>query len=93
MSCGLLHIYLEFEIRRVSCLHCGVKREKLDGLAHHPFYTKRFAGYVGRRCRDSTIKAIGEELDWKTVKILDKQDRREQLRQASCPTPQVIGIA
>jgi transposase len=94
LSCGLLHIYLAFEIRRVACLQCGVKREKLDWLADNPFYTKRFAFYVGRRCRDSTVKAIAEELDldWKTVKDLDKQYMREQLRRAGCPTPRVIGI-
>jgi len=28
-----------------------VKRERLDFLADNPFYTKRFAYYVGRRCR------------------------------------------
>jgi transposase len=62
LSCRLLQIYLEFELRRVSCPHCGVKREKLDGLADRPFYTKRFADYVGRQRRDSTIKAIADEL-------------------------------
>ena len=30
---------------------CGkVKRERLEFLADNPFYTKRFAYYVGRRC-------------------------------------------
>jgi transposase len=95
LSCGLLHIYLELEIRRVACVQCGgVKRERLDWLADNPFYTKRFAYYVGRRCRDSTIKAIAEELDldWKTVKELDKQYMREQLRRVGRPAPLVIGI-
>ena len=95
VSCGLLHIYLELEIRRMACPQCGgVKRERLDWLADNPFYTKRFAFYVGRRCRDSTIKAIAEELDldWKTVKELDKQYMREQVRRVGCPTPLVIGI-
>jgi transposase len=94
LPCGPLHIYLELEMRRVACASCGVKREKLSWLADHPFYTKRFAYYVGRRCRDSTIKAVAEELNlnWKTVKELDKQYMREQLRRAGRPAPQVIGI-
>jgi transposase len=52
-----------------------VKRERLDWLADNPLYTKRFAFYVGRRCRESTVQAIAEELhlDWHTVKDLDKQ--------------------
>jgi hypothetical protein len=40
----------------------GVKRERLDWLADNPLYTKRFAFYVGRRCRESTVKAVAKEL-------------------------------
>jgi transposase len=71
-----------------------VKREYLSWLADSPFYTKRFAFYVGRRCRDSSLKAVAEELglDWKTVKTLDKQYMKEQLRRAGRPAPVVIGI-
>ena len=94
LPCGPLRIYLEFEVRRVACAQCGVRREKLPWLADNPYYTKRFAYYVGRRCRDSTIKAVAEELhlDWKTVKELDQQYMREQLRRAGRPAPRVIGI-
>ena len=71
-----------------------MKREGLEWLADNPLYTKRFAFYVGRRCRESTVRAIAEELhlDWETVKELDKQYMREQLRRAGCPAPRVIGI-
>ena len=33
-----------------------MKREGLDWLGDNPFYTRRFATYVGRRCRSETIK-------------------------------------
>jgi transposase len=71
-----------------------VKREQLEWLANNPLYTKRFAFYVGRRCRESTIQAIADELrlHWTTVKELDKQYMREQLRRAGNPAPRVIGI-
>jgi transposase len=95
LPCGPLLVYLELEVRRVACPKCaGVKREGLDWLADNPFYTKRFAFYVGRRCRDSTIKAVADELglDWKSVKELDKQYMREQVRRAGRPTPLVIGV-
>ena len=63
MSCGDLHIYLELEVRRVDCERCGkVKRERLTWLADNPFYTKRFAFFVGRRCRASTIKDVAKEV-------------------------------
>ena len=66
-------IYLEFELRRVQSRRCGmVKRERLECLADSPFYTKRCAHYVGRRCRSTTIKDLAKErhLDWNTIKSL-----------------------
>ena len=95
LSCGDMRIYLEVEVRRVQCRSCGkVKRERLDFLADNPFYTKRFAHYVGRRCRSATIKDIAEELnlDWDTVKALEKQYMQGQLAKAGTPGPKVIGI-
>jgi len=71
-----------------------VKQERLDWLADNPFYTKRFAFWVGRRCRVSTIRDVAREthLDWKTVKALEKQYMAEQLRRAGTPGPRVVGI-
>lgn len=71
-----------------------MKREKLDFLSDNPLYTKRFAFYVGRRCRSSTIKDVAEELwlSWHTVKQLEKQYMAEQLRRSGSPGPRVIGI-
>jgi transposase len=71
-----------------------VKRERLDFLAGNPFYTKRFAYYVGRRCRATTVKELAKELhlDWDTVKALDKQYMHAQLTKAGTPGPKAIGI-
>ena len=71
-----------------------MKRERLEWLADNPLYTKRFAFSVGRRCRETTVTEVAEDLflDWHTVKDLDKQYMREQLRRAGSPTPRVIGI-
>ena len=88
-------MYLEFEVRRIQCKSCGtVKRERLEFLADNPFYTKRFAYYVGRRCRSATIKDIAAELklDWDTVKTLEKQYMTAQLAKAGTPGPKVIGV-
>jgi transposase len=90
-----MRIYLEVEVRRVLCRRCGkVKQEKFPWLADNPFYTKRFAWYVGRRCRETTVKDMARELrlDWKTVKALDKEYMREQLRRTGTPGPKAIGI-
>ena len=82
-------------MRRIDCPRCmKVKQEKLEWLADNPFYSKRFAFFVGRRCRVMTIKDVAQEthLDWKTVKELDKQYMREQLRRIGTPAPKVIGV-
>ncbi len=95
LSCGDTRVYLEVESRRVFCQSCGkVKQEKLAWLADTPLYTNRFAWYVGRRCRAAPLQAVARELrlDWHTVKELEKQYMREQLRRAGTPGPQVIGI-
>lgn len=95
LSCGDTRVYLEFEVRRILCRCCGkVKREHLDFLADNPFYTKRFAWHVGRRCRASTIKDVAEELhlDWHAVKGLDKEYMRVQLERTGVPGPKAIGI-
>jgi transposase len=86
-------MYLDLEIRRVKCRRCGVvKQERFDFLANNPFYTKRFAMYIGERFKSSTINDIAKEfrLDWKTVKEFDKHYMQEQLRRA--PKPRVIGV-
>jgi len=95
LPCGDTRIFLEIEVRRVLCKSCGhVKRERLDFLADNPFYTKRFAYYVGRRCRQATIKDIAEEfkLHWETIKTLEMQYMRAQLARAGTPVPKAIGI-
>ena len=95
LSCGAYRIYLEFEVRRVFCRSCAaVKRERLSFLAASALHTKRFAYYVGRRCRSATIKDIAAELHlgWDSVKELDKQYMRAQLARAGTPGPKVIGV-
>ena len=92
---GDMRIYLEVEVRRVQCRSCGrVKREQLEFLADNPFYTKRIAHYVGRRCRQATINDIAQELnlDWDTVKTLEKHYMCAQLAKAGTPGPKAIGI-
>jgi transposase len=71
-----------------------VKREALGFLADSPFYTKRFAWYVGRRCRNETVVSVAQELhlDWDSVKTLDMQYMRAQVAKAGTPGPKRIGI-
>ena len=81
-------------MRRAACRSWGaVKRERLDCLADNPHFTKRFAFYVGRRCRHrSAIFAKELKLDWDTVKTLEMQYMQAQLKRAGTPGPGAIGI-
>jgi transposase len=95
LSCADHRIYLDLEVRRVDCRQCGaVKRERLDFLVENALHTKRFALYVGRRCRSGTIRDVAAELrlDWQTVKRLEMDYMREQIRRVGTPGPKVIGI-
>ena len=71
-----------------------MKQERFAFLADNPFYTKRFAFYVGKRCSTSTISDVAKELhlDWKSVKELEKQYLLEKIRRAGKAKPNVIGI-
>src|SRR5271168_1027525 len=95
LSSAGLRIVLELEVRRIACGACGsVKRERLDFLADNPHFTKRFAFYVGRRCRHAAIRDVAKELklDWETVKSLEMQYMRMQIARAGAPGPRAIGI-
>jgi len=95
LPCAAHRIYLDLEVRRVDCRRCGaVKRERLDFLVENALHTRRFALYVGRRCRSGTIRDVAAELhlDWQTVKRLEMDYMREQVRRVGTPGPKVVGI-
>jgi len=83
------------EKRRVKCKIEGkVRQEKLDFLSKNPAYTKRLAMYVGKRCQSSNIMTVAKEfqLDWKTVKEMEKEYMEKKLEQAGETEPDIIGI-
>lgn len=95
LPCGALRVYVDVSVRRVECPTCGrVKQERLDWLASNPHYTKRFAWYVGHRCRSASIHEVASELrlDWHAVKAMEMEYMQAQLDVVGPPTPQVIGI-
>jgi transposase len=94
LSSGDRRVYVEFELRRVDCEACGVKQERLELLATNTKFTKRLALSIGALCRAMPIKDVAKRmnLDWHTVKELEKDYMREQLARAGSPSPSVIGI-
>ena len=71
-----------------------VRQEQFAWLATHSATSKRFALYVGQRCRSASIKDVAKELglNWKTVKEMEKEYMRVQIEQAPPVEPGVIGI-
>ena len=71
-----------------------MKQERIEFLADNHRYTRRFMCHIGRQCRKETIRDVAQDhnLHWETVKELEKQYMKEQLRLAGTPTPRVIGI-
>lgn len=94
LGCGDREVYLDFQMRRVTCKTCGVKNERLAFLSANTNYTLRFAMQIGAFCRAMTIQDVARRmhLDWHTVKGLDKIYMREQLRVAGPSKPNVIGV-
>ena len=72
----------------------AVKQERLGFLASNSKFTKRLALSIGDLCRTMPIKDVAKRmnLDWHTVKELEKEYMLEQLKKAGPPCPKVIGI-
>jgi len=72
--------YLNIYKHRTNCPDCGVKIEKLDFVDSYSRCTSRFEALVARLCRITSLKQVAEllELDWKTVKDIDKKYLKKQ---------------
>jgi transposase len=71
-----------------------IRQEKLIWLGKNPFYTERFALFVGYRCERQDISSLSRELklDWKTVKAMEKEYMQMKLDRAEVTEPLVVGI-
>lgn len=66
---------------RLACPTCGPKLEALGWLEPFARVTRRFADAVARLCQVMPIKHVAAyyELDWKTVKAIDKASLERRL--------------
>lgn len=67
--------YLVVDKHRTVCKDCGVKIERLGFVDPYSRCTTRFEELVARLCRISSLKQVALllDLDWKTVKAIDKK--------------------
>lgn len=83
-----------FTPAKIHC-HCGYRGlEKLDFVDKYSFCTNRFEEYVFLLCQKMNLKDTAElvQLDWKTVKGIDKKFLKKQLVPLSESSPKNIGM-
>jgi transposase len=89
-------IYLQFEYRRVKCRNCqAVRQESLTWLAKSSRFSQRFEDFIGKQCREMTVKRAAElnRISWDQAWRMDKAYMRRLLE--NNPPPQelrAIGI-
>ena len=86
--------YLVIYKHRVNCPDCGIKVEKLDFADYYSRCTIRFEEYVARLCRIASIKQVAKllELDWKTVKEIDKKYLEKEFAIPDYTDLETIGV-
>jgi transposase len=79
---------------RVACPHCGPKLELLGWLEPYARVTKRLAESVTRLCAVMSIRHVAQyfELNWKTVKEIDKRALARRLGPVDLQGVTVIGM-
>lgn len=79
---------------RVACLHCGPKVELLRWLEPYVRVTRRLADSVAQLCTVASILHVSRhfELDWKTVKDIDKRYLERRLGPVDLDGIDVIGM-
>jgi transposase len=73
--------YLWFNQKKIRC-KCGYRgKEKLDFVAKYDRVTQRLASKVAQDCEEACLKEVARRynLDWKTVKEIDRQHIKELL--------------
>jgi len=79
---------------RVACAHCGPKLELLSWLDSYARLTHRLADSVAQLCTVASILHVSRhfELNWKTVKNIDKGHLQRQLGPVDLEGIEVIGM-
>ena len=79
---------------RVACRFCGPKLELLRWLDPYSRVTQRLADSVAQLCTVASILHVSRhfELDWKTVKAIDKRALQRQLGPVDLDGVDIIGM-
>lgn len=94
LSCFEYSTYLFLEKFRVDCPSCGVRVEELSFARVFSHCTKRFEDYVAKLCEILPVSQVAElcNLDWKTVKEIDKRYLTEKFSHPCYSSLKILAI-
>lgn len=81
-------VWLELQLRRIWCPHCGTRMQRVSWLDRHARLTRRLAQHVSLWCARLPIRHVAQMfgLHWSTVREIDR--RRLQAMVDALPAPQ-----
>lgn len=94
LSCFEYSTYLSLDKFRVDCPSCGVRVEELSFARVFSHCTKRFEDYVAKLCEILPVSQVAEllNLDWKTVKEIDKRYLTEKFSHPDYSSLKILAI-
>jgi transposase len=88
-------VMLRLAYRNVYCANCGrVVVEQLEAVEPWQRLTRRLAFYIHQLCRLMTVREVAEhlELDWKTVKNIDKAFLEGTYAEPELGEPRILAV-
>jgi len=94
LSCFAYNTYLCLDKFRIYCPSCGVRVEKLAFARVFSHHTTRFEDYVSKLCSILPVSHVAEltNLDWKTVKEIDKRYLEEKFSHPDYSSLKILAI-
>jgi transposase len=74
-------VWLNLQIRRVSCGHCGTRSEAVSWLDRHARVTRRLAEFVALWCQKLPVTHVCQltGLHWETVRRIERDHLQQRL--------------
>lgn len=95
LDCGAVHTSILCHYRKVMCANCHrIHVEAIDFFESYQRVTKRLARYIHDLCKMLTIQDVARhlDLDWKTVKDIDKSFLEEEYCQTDYTDLTVLAV-
>lgn len=95
-DCSLfgIKVYINFEQWEVDCPTCGIRIEKLDFVTPKSRSAIRFEEQVAVLCKHMAVSEVADyfDLDWKTVKDIDKSYLERTFKEPDLSNVRIIGV-